>query len=68
MKSLTQFIVKAWENKHTSTSALFLFGASVVGIIWPKYKSQADEVARAAIVYGLIAAGDARLSQPTKNP
>lgn len=69
MKAFTQFIIKAWENKHTSTSALFLFAATAVGIVWPKYKQQADEIARAAVIYGLIAAGDAKLSQQVpKNP
>lgn len=68
MNALLKFITVAWQNKHTSTSAIFLFGATVFGIVWPAYKAQADEIARAAIVYGLIAAGDARALPPTDKP
>lgn len=68
MNSIVKFVTAAWQNKHTSTSAIFLFGATVVGIVWPKYKGQADEIARAAIVYGLIAAGDARAVPPADKP
>lgn len=66
--SLLNLIVRAWQNKHTSTSAVVLFVATVVGILWPQHKDKADEIARAAIVYGLITAGDARASMPANKP
>lgn len=63
-ESVGNIIVRVFENKHTSFSAVFLFAATVVGILWPKYKAQADEIARAAIVYGLVMAGDSKASPP----
>lgn len=64
MNTLTSLLATAWQNKHTSTAALVLFGATAVGIIWPEYKGKADEIARAAMMYGLITAGDARATTP----
>lgn len=62
MKTVVEILINAWRNKHTSSSAIVLFVATTVGIIWPKIKPQADEIARAAIIYGLITAGDAKSS------
>jgi len=44
----------ALASPHTSFSAILLFFASVVGVLWPEYKAKADEIARLAIVYGLL--------------
>lgn len=63
--SVVGILSRALDNKHTSTSAIFLFAATVIGVIWPKYKAQADEIARAAIVYGLVMAGDSKPSGQT---
>lgn len=64
MNRLGNLLATAWQNKHTSGSALVLFAATAVGIIWPEYKAKADELARAAMFYGLIMAGDARATTP----
>lgn len=67
MNKLIDLVVTAWSNKHTSGAAIALFVATVIGILWPQYKTQADDIARAAIVYGLFRAGDASASY-TKPP
>lgn len=64
MSKILDFISSAWNNKHTSSAAVILFIASAVGVIWPKYKPQSDEIARLAMFYGLIRAGDAMASAP----
>lgn len=51
-------------NPHTSLSAVVLFTAAAVGVIWPQYKDKAQEISNLAIVYGLIRAGDAKPAQP----
>ena len=55
-------------NKHTSAAALIVLVATVIGHIGPVWfphygeqlKSTADEVARAAMIYGLALAGDSK--------
>lgn len=61
---MNKIINAVFNNPHTSWSAIALFAATVAGILWPKIKPQADEIARAAIVYGLIRAGDAGAAAP----
>jgi hypothetical protein len=62
------FIVNAWQNKHTSTSAIVLFAATAIGVLWPQHKDKMDEIARAAIMYGLLTAGDAKASVQVQPP
>lgn len=64
MNKVGSLLATAWQNKHTSSAAIVLFLATTVGIIWPEYKDKADEIARAAMMYGLITAGDARATTP----
>lgn len=64
--SLMDWLIRAWQNKHTSTSAIVLFVASVAGVIWPQYKPKTDEIARLAMFYGLVMAGDAQASKPSQ--
>ena len=65
---LSKLVDSMCGNPHTSWSAVVLFIAAVVGIIWPTVKPQADEIAKLAIVYGLIRAGDASQSQQVTKP
>lgn len=68
MTKILDMIAQAWANKHTSTAAIILFVASVVGVMWPQYKAKSDEIARLAMFYGLLSAGDAIASQPKEPP
>lgn len=56
MKAL---LIRWYQNKHTSGSAVGVALLTVAAIWFPKYKAQLDETARALIVYGLLSAGDA---------
>lgn len=59
MKNL---ILGWWQNKHTSGAAIGVAILTVAAIWLPQYKDKLDETARALVVYGLLAAGDASQS------
>lgn len=59
---MKDLLVRWYQNKHTSGSAIGVALLTVASIWFPKYKAQLDETARALIVYGLLQAGDAQRS------
>lgn len=66
MQKLIDLLSHAWANKHTTTSALVLFGAKVFSILWPQYKDLINDLTYAAITYGLLMAGDSKAQTPTQ--
>ena len=64
MKTLLEFLVTAWDNKHTTTAGI-VYVLCKFGAVWfPDHKSQFEATEAIAVGYGLLKAGDARMSAP----
>lgn len=60
MNRLLTGIDSLLQNKHTSGAALAFFALGAAGVIWPSAKAKCDEIGKLAVLYGLLAAGDAK--------